>query len=117
MSATGIGATVRRKEDHRFITGKGHYTDDINRPGQSYAFFVRSPHAHATIKSIDTKAAAAMPPEVRQEAATLRPQPRQRAERIRERRAQRGEGRPQPRERRAQRREPRAQRRTRQLAL
>jgi carbon-monoxide dehydrogenase large subunit len=61
MSATGIGATVRRKEDHRFITGKGHYTDDINRPGQSYAFFVRSPHAHATIKSIDTKAAAAMP--------------------------------------------------------
>jgi aerobic carbon-monoxide dehydrogenase large subunit len=61
MSATGIGAAVRRKEDHRFITGKGHYTDDINRPGQSYAFFVRSPHAHATIKSIDTKAAAAMP--------------------------------------------------------
>ena len=61
MSATGIGAAVRRKEDHRFITGKGHYTDDINRPGQTYAFFVRSPHAHATIKSIDSKAAAAMP--------------------------------------------------------
>jgi aerobic carbon-monoxide dehydrogenase large subunit len=61
MSATGIGAAVRRKEDHRFITGKGHYTDDISRPGQSYAFFVRSPHAHATIKSIDAKAAAAMP--------------------------------------------------------
>jgi aerobic carbon-monoxide dehydrogenase large subunit len=61
MSATGIGAAVRRKEDHRFITGKGHYTDDINRPGQAYAFFVRSPHAHATIKSIDSKAAAAMP--------------------------------------------------------
>ncbi len=61
MSATGIGAAVRRKEDQRFITGKGHYTDDINRPGQSYAYFVRSPHAHATIKSIDTKAAAAMP--------------------------------------------------------
>ena len=61
MSATGIGAAVRRKEDHRFITGKGHYTDDINRPGQTYAFFVRSPHAHATIKSIDGKAAAAMP--------------------------------------------------------
>ena len=50
MSATGIGAAVRRKEDHRFITGKGHYTDDINRPGQAYAYFVRSPHAHATIK-------------------------------------------------------------------
>ena len=50
MSATGIGAAVRRKEDHRFITGKGHYTDDINRPGQTYAYFVRSPHAHARIK-------------------------------------------------------------------
>ena len=55
MTATGIGAAVRRKEDHRFITGKGHYTDDINRPGQAYAYFVRSPHAHATIKSIDVK--------------------------------------------------------------
>ena len=51
MSATGIGAAVRRKEDLRFITGKGHYTDDINRPGQTYAIFVRSPHAHAKIKS------------------------------------------------------------------
>jgi carbon-monoxide dehydrogenase large subunit len=53
MSATGIGAAVRRKEDFRFITGKGHYTDDINRPGQGYAYFIRSPHAHAKIKSID----------------------------------------------------------------
>jgi carbon-monoxide dehydrogenase large subunit len=61
MSATGIGAAVRRKEDRRFITGTGHYTDDINRPGQTYACFVRSPHAHATIRSIDAKAAAAMP--------------------------------------------------------
>ena len=50
MSATGIGASVKRKEDIRFITGKGHYVDDINRPGQAYAFFVRSPHAHATIE-------------------------------------------------------------------
>ena len=49
MSATGIGARVVRKEDMRFITGKGHYTDDINRPGQAHAYFVRSPHAHATI--------------------------------------------------------------------
>src|SRR5262249_51718903 len=48
-------------EDQRFITGKGHYTDDINRPGQAYAYFLRSPHAHAKIKSIDSKAAAAMP--------------------------------------------------------
>jgi carbon-monoxide dehydrogenase large subunit len=54
MSATGIGAPVRRKEDHRFITGKGQYTDDINRAGQTYAVFVRSPHAHANIKRIDT---------------------------------------------------------------
>ena len=61
MSATGIGAAVRRKEDRRFITGTGHYTDDINRPGQAYAYFLRSPHAHATIKSIDAKAAAKMP--------------------------------------------------------
>jgi carbon-monoxide dehydrogenase large subunit len=52
MSATGIGAAVKRKEDQRFITGKGRYTDDINLPGQVYAYFVRSPHAHATIKSI-----------------------------------------------------------------
>src|SRR5271156_941022 len=61
MTATGIGAAVRRKEDHRFITGKGHYTDDINRPGQALAYFVRSPHAHAAIKSIDTKAASGLP--------------------------------------------------------
>ena len=61
MSATGIGAPVRRKEDHRFITGKGHYTDDISRPGQAAIYFIRSPHAHAKIRNIDTKAAAGMP--------------------------------------------------------
>ena len=61
MSATGIGAAVRRKEDQRFVTGKGRYTDDVNRPGQGHAYFLRSPHAHAKIKSIDGKAAAAMP--------------------------------------------------------
>src|SRR5262245_63222699 len=61
MSATGIGATVRRKEDQRFITGKGHYTADVSRPGQTHACFVRSPHAHARIKGIDAKAAKAMP--------------------------------------------------------
>ena len=61
MSATGIGASVRRKEDQRFITGKGHYTDDINRPGQAAIYFIRSPHAHAKIKNIDTAAAAKMP--------------------------------------------------------
>src|ERR1700720_3686653 len=61
MSATGIGAAVRRKEDQRFITGKGHYTDDISRPGQAHAYFVRSPHAHARLKRIDTAQAAATP--------------------------------------------------------
>ncbi len=61
MTSTGIGAPVRRKEDFRFITGKGQYTDDINRPGQAHAYFVRSPHAHATIKSIDASAARAKP--------------------------------------------------------
>ncbi len=53
-----IGAAIRRKEDLRFITGNGHYLDDINRPHQLHAWFVRSPHAHAEIKSIDTKKAA-----------------------------------------------------------
>src|SRR5215475_9261658 len=61
MSATGIGAAVRRKEDLRFVTGKGQYTDDVNRPGQTHIYFIRSPHAHAKLKRIDTKAAAAMP--------------------------------------------------------
>src|SRR6266568_2977706 len=61
MSATGIGATVRRKEDQRFITGKGHYTADVNRAGQTHACFVRSPHAHARIKGIDATAASKMP--------------------------------------------------------
>ena len=61
MSATGIGAAVRRKEDIRFITGKGQYTDDVTRPGATRAIFVRSPHAHAKIKSIDVSAAKTMP--------------------------------------------------------
>ena len=57
MSATGLGASVKRKEDIRFITGKGHYVDDVNRPGQAYAYFLRSPHAHATIDKIDVSQA------------------------------------------------------------
>ncbi len=61
MSETGVGAAVRRKEDFRFITGEGHYTDDISLPGQSYAYFVRSPHAHAAINGINTSAAEAAP--------------------------------------------------------
>ena len=59
--ATGIGASVKRKEDKRFLTGAGNYTDDINRPGQTYAAFLRSPHAHARIRAIDTAAAKAAP--------------------------------------------------------
>jgi len=61
MTTTGIGASVRRIEDRRFVTGKGQYVDDISRPGQSYAVFVRSPYAHANIKSINTAAASAAP--------------------------------------------------------
>ena len=61
MSATGIGASVKRKEDIRYITGKGQYTDDINRHGQTYAYFLRSPHAHATLNKIDIAHARKMP--------------------------------------------------------
>ncbi len=56
-----IGEAVRRKEDYRFLTGGGQYTDDIRLDGQLYAAFVRSPHGHAVVKSIDTAAAAAAP--------------------------------------------------------
>jgi len=61
MIENGIGAAVRRKEDQRFITGKGQYTDDINRPHQLYAHIIRSPYPHARIGSIDSSAALAMP--------------------------------------------------------
>ena len=54
-----IGQSVRRVEDARFLTGRGQYTDDIVLPRQTYAYFLRSPYAHARIKSIDTTAAAA----------------------------------------------------------
>ncbi|QRG05681.1 xanthine dehydrogenase family protein molybdopterin-binding subunit [Xanthobacter dioxanivorans] len=60
-TVTPIGAAVRRKEDHRFITGKGRYTDDLDRPGQAHAYFLRSPYAHARIRSLDVTAAKAMP--------------------------------------------------------
>src|SRR5690348_3530462 len=61
MSDTGIGARVPRLEDKRFITGRGRYTDDITRPGQAHAYFLRSPHPHARIRSISTAAAEAAP--------------------------------------------------------
>jgi carbon-monoxide dehydrogenase large subunit len=53
-----IGTPVRRREDYRFLTGQGTYTDDINRPRQLYAYILRSPHASARIAGIDTSAAA-----------------------------------------------------------
>ena len=58
---TGIGQPVRRREDFRLLTGKGCYSDDFNFPDQVYGVMVRSPHAHATIRSIDTTAAATAP--------------------------------------------------------
>jgi carbon-monoxide dehydrogenase large subunit len=61
MGVEGIGASVARKEDKRFLTGKGRYTDDMSVAGMKYAFFVRSPYAHARIKSIDMSAAKDMP--------------------------------------------------------
>ncbi|GAB3120043.1 xanthine dehydrogenase family protein molybdopterin-binding subunit [Novispirillum itersonii] len=59
--STGIGASVKRVEDYRFLTGRGRYTDDMTRPGQCHAYIVRSPHAHARILSIDTAATLAAP--------------------------------------------------------
>ncbi len=61
MVANGIGARALRKEDQRFITGKGRYTDDINQHGQAHAVFVRSPHAHAKLERVDKASVADMP--------------------------------------------------------
>jgi aerobic carbon-monoxide dehydrogenase large subunit len=56
-----IGQPLLRKEDHRLLTGKGRFTDDLNLPGQSYASILRSPHAHAKLRAIDTSAARNAP--------------------------------------------------------
>ncbi len=61
MGFEGIGASVRRKEDFRFLSGRGNYTDDINRPGQLHAYIKRSDRPHAKLVGIDTKAAAKAP--------------------------------------------------------
>ena len=61
MGVEGIGARVVRKEDKRFITGKGRYVDDIKLVGMTHAHFIRSPHAHAKVKKIDSSAALKMP--------------------------------------------------------
>ncbi|HEV8030675.1 MAG TPA: xanthine dehydrogenase family protein molybdopterin-binding subunit [Stellaceae bacterium] len=60
-AGTGIGQPVRRREDLRLLTGRGRYSDDLNLPGQAYAVMVRSPHAHAMIRRIDTAVARAAP--------------------------------------------------------
>jgi carbon-monoxide dehydrogenase large subunit len=64
MGATAsgvIGARVRRKEDYRFLTGGGRFTDDVNPANHVHAYFLRSPHAHAKISKIDTSKAKASP--------------------------------------------------------
>ncbi|HWA39275.1 MAG TPA: xanthine dehydrogenase family protein molybdopterin-binding subunit [Burkholderiales bacterium] len=60
MNAPLIGARIERKEDYRFLTGAGQYTDDLAMPNQAYAAFVRSPHAHAKIRGIDASKAKAL---------------------------------------------------------
>src|SRR5256886_1468692 len=63
MAATErlFGSSIKRREDPRLITGKGVYVDDVKLRGTTYASFVRSPHAHARIKSIDSAAARKLP--------------------------------------------------------
>lgn len=56
-----IGESLKRKEDERFLTGAGQYTDDIQQARQRHAVFVRSPHAHAVVNSVDTSVAEKMP--------------------------------------------------------
>src|SRR5436309_1917624 len=56
-----IGQSIRRKEDVRFLTGAGQYTDDVNPPQHTHAYFLRSPHAHAKIRKIDTSKAKVAP--------------------------------------------------------
>ena len=57
----GIGQPVLRVEDPKLLRGQGRYTDDVNVPGQVYAFMVRSRYGHGTIRKVDTTAARAMP--------------------------------------------------------
>jgi carbon-monoxide dehydrogenase large subunit len=56
-----LGQAVLRKEDQRYLTGTGQYTDDVAMPRQTHAYFLRSPHAHATIRAIDTSKAKDAP--------------------------------------------------------
>jgi carbon-monoxide dehydrogenase large subunit len=57
----GIGQSVKRKEDIRLVTGQGRYTDDIKLAGEAHAYFIRSPHPHAIMKSVDLEAVRRSP--------------------------------------------------------
>jgi len=61
MSNSPIGKSLARREDQRFLTGLGQYTDDVVMPGQTWGVFLRSPHAHARIRGIDTSRALKAP--------------------------------------------------------
>src|SRR4249920_496681 len=61
MGEFGIGQAVPRFEDPRLVRGQGRFVNDVNLPGQAHAYVLRSPHAHARIRSIDTASAAAAP--------------------------------------------------------
>ena len=73
-SGHAVGVAMKRKEDPRFLQGKGHYVDDISLPGMLYLSLVRSPYPHAEIKSIDISEAMKVPgvKAVQQAAETLR---------------------------------------------
>src|SRR5499433_517755 len=57
----GIGESIKRKEDGRFLVGRGNYLDDVSLPGMLHMAILRSPHAHARIRSIDAAAASVVP--------------------------------------------------------
>jgi len=61
MGEFGIGQSVTRFEDPRLLRGRGNFINDVNLPGQAHAYVLRSPHAHARISTMDTRAAAAAP--------------------------------------------------------
>ena len=61
MGQFGIGQAVRREEDPRLLRGHGEYVGDVSRPRMAYGYVLRSPHAHAKIRGIDTRAAQQMP--------------------------------------------------------
>src|SRR3954467_156938 len=56
-----VGASIRRREDPRLVTGQGQYVDDVRLPGTVYLAFARSPHAHARLQRVNTTAALQLP--------------------------------------------------------